>query len=266
MESKLSGVPETMLIPLWSRAAETGAAQPIIVDHQAEDMVARISYDFRKFTKSKLTQIGVAIRTMLLDRATRDFMNRNPESVVVNLGAGLDTRFSRLDNGKIDWYDLDLPNAIELRRNFFEESDRYHLVGKSLFDFSWMDGIKVDGRPVLLIAEGLLMYFDQAEVKSLFLELCQRFPGAEMLFEMLAPAAVGHSKYHETVKKIDSKVEFKWGLKHSRAMESWHEKIRFVTEWDYYDYHRERWRFMCLLGRILRPRLSNRIVHIAFEE
>lgn len=87
MENKLTGIPETMLIPLWARAAEAEQADPIVRDDKAVEMVSHIDYDFTKFKKAKLTQLGVSIRTMLLDRATRDFLQHNLNAVVINLGA-----------------------------------------------------------------------------------------------------------------------------------------------------------------------------------
>jgi O-methyltransferase involved in polyketide biosynthesis len=39
-------------------------------------------------------------------------VDAHPEGLVVNLGAGLDTRFYRLDNGTITWIDIDLPEVV----------------------------------------------------------------------------------------------------------------------------------------------------------
>lgn len=35
LEQKLDGVPETMLVPLWARAVETGRPDPIVRDELA---------------------------------------------------------------------------------------------------------------------------------------------------------------------------------------------------------------------------------------
>jgi O-methyltransferase involved in polyketide biosynthesis len=50
------------------------------------------------------------------DRRTQAFLARVPAAVVVHIGCGLDTRFERVDNGQVEWYGLDLPEVIELRR------------------------------------------------------------------------------------------------------------------------------------------------------
>jgi O-methyltransferase involved in polyketide biosynthesis len=268
MSTKLSGIPETLLIPLWARAVEGDKLDPIVRDIKASEIVLEIDYDFSKFESSRLSQLGVSIRTMLLDNAVSAFLRHNPNAVVINLGAGLDTRYNRLELDKIVWYELDLPESMELRRRFFTESEWYRFISKSVFDKSWMDEIEDTGKPVLLIAEGLFMYFDEEELKPLFKKLVDRFPGGEMLLEAMGPFLVGKGKHHDSISKIDGKVEFKWGLKDSRDIAKWYPGITFVEEWCYFDYHKDR---AGLVGRIvrlpfIRPRLAPRIVHLRFAD
>lgn len=265
----LTGIPETLLIALWARAAATQEAEPIIRDEKAVEMVLKIDYDFSRFESSnRFTKLGVAVRTMLLDNGLSAFLQTHPDAVVINFGAGLDTRHARMECKNVDWYEIDMPESIELRRQFFSETDRYHFIPQSMFDLSWIDGVKPDGLPVIFLAEGLFMYFSEEELKPFFCELAQRFPKSEMLFEMLAPFMVGKSQHHETLKKIDSQAEFKWGLRDSRDMESWHPAIRFIEEWNYYNYHRNRWGLFGTIARLpfFRPRLSCRIVHLRFDD
>lgn len=266
MSQQLTGVPETLLIPLWARAVETEKEQPIIRDPKAVEMVARVDYDFSRFEKVWLSQLGVAIRTMLLDRETGNFLQRNPGAVVINLGAGLDTRVERFKEQVTCWYDLDLPEVISLRRQFFAEDERHRLIAGSAFDLSWLEQIAHTGKPVLLLCEGMLMYFDELEVRRLFTELAIRLPGSEMLFEVLAPIAVGRSKHHDSVSRMESAAEFKWGPKDCRVLEAWDSRIHYVEEWNYFDFHRDRWKWFGRIARLpfLKPRISSRIVYCKF--
>jgi O-methyltransferase involved in polyketide biosynthesis len=79
-------------------------------------MVNQIDYDFSTFDKEWMTQLVVAIRTEILDRETKAFIARHPDAIVINLGCGLDTRFFRIDDGKIHWYNLDLPEPIKVKK------------------------------------------------------------------------------------------------------------------------------------------------------
>jgi O-methyltransferase involved in polyketide biosynthesis len=267
MKSKLKGIPETLLIPLWARAYETELTEAIIRDYKAVEMVSKIDYDFSKFEKSWLSQVGVSIRTMLLDNATQDFLQNNPDATIINLGAGLDTRVERLKYANFHcWYDLDVPESIDLREKFINESKRNKFIAKSMFDYSWMDDITEDGKPILIIAEGLFMYFDKDELKLLFKKLISQFPGAEMLFETIPPFLVGKAKKHESLRKLDKPPEFKWGVKNCQKIETWDSGIKYIEEWDYYNYHKKRWKWFGVIGRLplVKPKLSCRIVHLEF--
>ena len=65
-------------------------------------------------------------------------------------------RFERVDNGLVEWYDLDLPNVIELRRKLIgEQGERYHLLNISVFEPAWLELVRQHcPRPFLFLAEG----------------------------------------------------------------------------------------------------------------
>ena len=264
---RLSGVPETLLIPLWARAVETRRPDPIVRDPRAVEIVDGLDYDFARFESAWLTQLGVSVRTRLLDAAVRNFVDQAPGAVVINLGAGLDTRFERLADRDIDlWYDLDVPPVMDLRRRFFGEDPRVRRLPMSVFDRAWMEAVETTRGPVLFIAEGLFMYFEEERVRPLLVEIAERFPGAEMLMEFLAPMMVGRSRRHDTLRRMGDAPEFKWGPVRTDVLESWSDRIRVADEWNYVDHHRERWRWFGLLGRLpgLRSRLASRIARIVF--
>jgi O-methyltransferase involved in polyketide biosynthesis len=265
---KLAGIQETLLIPLWARAVENERPNPIVWDSMAGKIMAQIDYDFSKFKTSRLSQLGVSIRTMLLDREVNRFLERNPSAVIVNLGAGLDTRRARLKIRDNDWYDLDLPDVIDVRRNFFTEDESYHFISKSMFDYSWMDDINYSGRKLLIVAEGLFMYFEEAILKELMNNISNRFTGAEMLVEIMGPALVGKSRRHDSLSKIKNAPEFKWGIKDSKELESWNPNIRLVDEWCYFDYHKKRAGLIGYIVRLpfIRSKIAPRIVQLRFED
>ena len=265
IKQNLKGVPETLLITLWARAAETKHNDPIIKDQKAVEITEGIDYDFSKFDKDMLTQVMVAVRTEILDNATNAFIEKYPNAIIINLGCGLDTRFSRLDNGKIHWYDLDLPESINIRRHFFNESDRYKMIAKSVFDYSWMDEIVRGNEPILIILEGLLVYFKEQEVKDLLNKFINTFEGAEILSTIIPPFVIEKI----TKKGVFSEmgVEFKWGIKSGREMEKYNSNIKFIEEWIFMDYHQDRWKTFKWSSLIpkFKNKFSNRIIHLKFE-
>ena len=262
---QLSGITETLLIPLWARAVETRRPDAIIRDPKALAIYDNLDYDFSKFDGAWMTQTGIAIRTKILDETTSVFISANPRAVVVNLGAGLSTRFSRLDNGSIRWYEVDLPEVIALRKLFFRETRRYRCIAGSVTEPSTLECIVSGRQPVLILAEGLFMYFAEEDVRSIFGFLSKRFPGAHMLLEMLAPCALGMGKYDPCLSKIAGGcLDFRWTLGDCRAMESWGCGLQVLSECNVLEHHRERWGWLNFFAPQALSVLGNRIVHLRF--
>ncbi|MGD9647707.1 MAG: class I SAM-dependent methyltransferase, partial [Pirellulales bacterium] len=166
----LGTVQETLLIPLWARARESREAQPILRDPKAAEIVAALDYDFERFEReTKLTQVVACVLATIFDRWTQKFLEEHPDGTVVEIGAGLDTRFERLDNGRVRWFDLDLPDAIEVRRRFFAESERRRFLAMSALEPGWTETVAAaaGAGPVLILAEAVLLYFEEADVRRL---------------------------------------------------------------------------------------------------
>jgi O-methyltransferase involved in polyketide biosynthesis len=122
-------VAETMLTALHVRASEAGLPNALLRDESAQRLIEQIDYDFTRLKLNKLDQISTILRVRQFDRYTLDFLIRHLSSVVVQIGCGLDTRFERVDNGLVEWYDLDLPEVIEFRRKLIPLTERNFMLG-----------------------------------------------------------------------------------------------------------------------------------------
>jgi len=258
---KLSGVPETLLMTLYIRAMESQRPDALIKDEKAVALVTQMSYDFGRIRQIKMDEddkVTVILRNLEFDRQARDFLARHPEAVVVHIGCGLDARFERVDNGQVEWYDLDLPEVIELRRKFIGgERERYHLLGCSAFDSAWLDAVSAHRqRPFLFLAEGVLMYFEEAQVKSLVLMLRGHFPGAELVIDAFSPFLIRANNLRLSITKFGAR--YHWGLWRGQEIEGWGDGIHLLDEWGYFDRPEPRldhirWmRHIPLLARVLR--------------
>ncbi|MEU9189754.1 hypothetical protein AB0D14_35485 [Streptomyces sp. NPDC048484] len=94
-EVSLGTAQETLLIPLYGRAMEDRKPEAALRDARAEEIV----YDFARFDGLP-SLVGSVLRTSLFDQRVSDLLTRHPESTVVELGAGLNTRYERIDNGR----------------------------------------------------------------------------------------------------------------------------------------------------------------------
>ncbi len=152
-------------------------------------------------------------------------------AVVVHIGCGLDSRFERVDNGQVEWYDLDLPEAIELRRKLLGgEAPHYHQLACSVLDSAWMDTVSVHaGRPFLFLAEGVFMFLGEVQVKSLLQSLAQRFPGCELVFDAFSPFYLWAN--NRRVARSGVGAQAHWALKRPQDLQGWGHGIRLLDEW-----------------------------------
>jgi O-methyltransferase involved in polyketide biosynthesis len=216
---------ETLLIPLYSKAQEN----PIFVDEKAREILERVQYNFAGLNIPMKTQVTLCIRARQMDAYTREFLGSHPNAVVIHLGCGLDSRCLRLARPGVEWYDLDLPDVIALRRKFYSESANYHLIASSVTDLAWMDCVTAAGRPVFVAAEGLLMYLQEEDVRALILALHDRFPGCGLAFDAFSRLTARQVSAHPSVQKTGASLY--WGVDDPTIIEHWGEGIRFKEEW-----------------------------------
>lgn len=248
----LSDVSATMLLMLYGRVMESRSADPLLKDPMGEEIVAQINDSllhsdqklFRRLAQFKMSRnlsIHAALRARQYDRHTLEFMADHPACTVVNLGCGLDTRFWRVDNGTIRFFDLDLPQVIELKRTLVQETDHYHLVGRSVLDPAWMDDVLADGQPVILLAEGLFMYLPKPEVKALVAALGQRVTTGQLVAEVVNERytrgfnkwVVGFKFKHEL--GFGQAMSYDCGITGSDELEAWSPRLHLIDDWIYFD-------------------------------
>lgn len=258
----LNGVPETLLVPLFYRAKETKEQQPLIRDNKAVEIVDSIQYDFSHCNKW-MTQASVVIRLEIFQERIRESLQRRPDSVVINLAAGLDNLFGEMDNGQVEWYDLDLPQVIEIRKHFIEESERRHFIACDALDTSWFGKVgNTAGRPVLIIAEGLLPYLPEEEVRKLMSSMSDRFECAEIILDIFGSFTVGREWVVSEFKHIEPKPSFLWSPHNPHELADWDSRFTITRVDNLFDRHPKRWRSLRVMGLFdyTRNLMGNRII------
>ncbi|HSM75049.1 MAG TPA: class I SAM-dependent methyltransferase [Desulfobacterales bacterium] len=225
---------ETLLIPLYFRALESRRSDPMVRDPLADTMVGRIDYDFSRFGPPDLTCTATLMRIREFDRLTSAFLEKHPGSCVVNIGCGLDTRFFRMDNGHVLWFDLDFPDVIAFRRQFLKETARCRFIPGSALDSAWCDALPADcGKRLLLLAEGVMPYLPEAGVRQLVATLTTRFPGARLVFDVVSPLQALLTHFNPVL--MATKARFRWGLARGARVERWARGVRLEHEIFYFD-------------------------------
>lgn len=178
----LTGVPETLLWTLHNRASEALRPDGFIRDDEAARIYRAIDYDYeRSFGRADGSH---ATRSAMFDEVVSVWMHTHPGGTVVELGCGLETQFQRIDDGQVRWICVDVPEAIAVRRRFLQPTDRCRFIDRSALDLSWMDEVETP-EAVFVTAQGLLMYFEERQVRDLLTAILERFPRVELMFDAI---------------------------------------------------------------------------------
>lgn len=203
----LTGSAETMLQSFYARAKYSRKRNAKFYDAKAIELVNKIDYDFSKAENDSTMSNGVIARTIVFDELVKDFINKNPDCTVVNIACGLDTRFYRMDNGRIIWYNVDLPETIEVRDAIYHESGRVSTIGISATDPSWADKVTKRGK-MLFIIEGLSMYLTSDENAQMLSIIRDKFDNATVLMECLAKKWVNKEHTEKSIQDTGAKFVF----------------------------------------------------------
>jgi len=218
----LTAESETLFIPLYSKAQMSRKGK-ILSDKKAEEIVNSIDYDFSKNEKSKYLDIYMGIRAAIIDDYTNKFLKENPHAIVLHLGCGLDGRIERVAKKPHLWYDLDFPDVIKVRKQFYRESENYRMISSSVTDLEWLNNIENSNVPALIIAEGLTMYLKEEEIKELFLAFKRKFQQCDFIFDAYSLFSVKASKHKNPVNKMGATI--RWGLDSPHEIEKYSDGI-----------------------------------------
>jgi len=185
---------------------------------------------------SELKMIGRTARSVCFERLIRYFIRKYPYATIVNIGCGLDTTYERVNNALIMWYDLDLPEVIELRKLSMNETINRRFISASFLDNNWYKYLNCPEH-ILFIAEGVFYYYEQKVIRAFFIKLSLMFPTCELLFDVTSPAGVWVTN-RGLMKTGTAEMELlKWGLKNTDTILSWSPRLKFLGK--YYTYKQE---------------------------
>jgi O-methyltransferase involved in polyketide biosynthesis len=222
---QLGEAQESLLVPLYARALDSQKKRPILNDPKAIEMVQSIDWDFQRFNQGRRV-LGCVLRTAMFDEWVKDFLSRHPQGTVVEIGAGLNTRFERLDNGTVHWFDLDLPDTVELRRKFFHDSERRVTLAASVVDKEWMATVSESPAPYCFVAEAVFIYLTEPEVKAALAQIAANFPHAVIAFDAATRRVADRQNRDMARRKLAAR--FQWSCEDPRAIERWNIGWRLV--------------------------------------
>ncbi len=231
----LSSTASTLLITLYSRAAMSKRGM-IISDKKAEEIISISGYDEKKLKVSRKLQALLTLRAQIIDDYTRSFIARNNGNCnIIQLGCGLDSRYIRMNNNTIKWYDLDFFATIEMRKKYYKNSLNYKMIASNVCNFSWIDKIDDLTKPTLIIGEGLFMYLTEEENKSVLNKLATTFKKCDLIMDVFNTASVAFSRFAPSLRRVHANLSF--GFNHHKTIESF-SPFRHTRTYYYYDSER----------------------------
>ncbi|MBO3463554.1 class I SAM-dependent methyltransferase [Aetokthonos hydrillicola Thurmond2011] len=251
--TELTGVPSTMLLTLKGRANEQLHRHPLFQDPLAVEWSKLLPWDSGLeaiYSKSKLTQISFAVRAYHHDQIASRHIANHSNPVVVELGAGLSTRFHRIGESSYRWLEIDLPVVTEIRCQLDTQTQQHQFISASVMDFDWMNAVPdVSPEKILFIAEGLLPYFEANEVQRLVSQMRSRFPGASFVLDILG-------NYGKVGSKVFSQIgaPHKWYVNNEQEVTAM--GLRLLNVQSLYQLYPERWPWLPRLLLKLLTQLS----------
>src|SRR5271163_288369 len=228
--TELTPVERPTFVTEYARALDSRWPRPIPGDTLADEIVAKIDYDFHALGVPSSVVCQTALRAKMLDDRVRRFISQHPDAVVVDLGAGLDTGMLRVaPPATVDWYNVDLPNIIALRDELVPTDDDAHSVAASLADDAWTDQIPPN-RPTMLVADGLLAFLSESVIINLFRHIPEHFRSGELALNDYG--RVSRSSLL-AMKVVFSAVGNQWvyrGFNDAHVPETWSPRLALVEE------------------------------------
>lgn len=162
-----------------------------------------------------------------------------------------------MDNGRIRWFDVDLPDQIAVRRKVYDDRDRCVMMDGDALDGAWTATIPKD-QPIIVVMEGVLEYFTKEQTATCLHMLCDSFEHGWLLAEMNSMLIVKHSKQHDAIKNTNA--TFKWGTESGAEFVELEPRMTLVSERSYNEEMRK-WTlrgklFAATLGKNLNNRLA----------
>ena len=222
-------IQETALVTLAIRASETARSNPRIRDEKAAEIIDSLGVDISKYDPF-LSHEGVVARTIMFSDALRALIERYPNAVCINLGCGFDDKFTQVDNGRIEWFDVDLPDQIAVRRKVFEDRPRCTMLEGDALEGAWTEQLPKD-RPVIVTMEGVFEYFTKEQTATCLHMLCDSFEHGWLVAEMNSMFMVRHSRQHDAIKNTNA--TFKWGTDSGEEFVELEPRLQLISEESY---------------------------------
>lgn len=221
----MNDVSKTLYIPLYGKALVSGKGI-ILKDTCAEEIWERASFPLKRKSRSKWLAYYMAMRASTMDMWLKKKIQSNKDAVILHLGCGLDSRFTRVGGGGSLWFDIDFEDVISERRKYFTESEGYRMLSSDIRTCDFISSLP-KSTVAIVIMEGVSMYLKDSELKKLFADLSAHFPRLLVLLDCYTPLGVKMSKIKNPAKDVGATAFY--GIENPHNLENG-TGLKFVKE------------------------------------
>lgn len=221
----LSSESKTLFIPLLGKALMS-KENLFLSDSKAEEIICKIDYDFKSLKQSKWLSMYMSLRALIIDELCNKYILEHPNSIIIHLGCGLDSRYLRINQNYKIFYDLDYEEVIGIRRKFYDEDNKHKMIGSCVTDYKWLDKIEKNDNTIV-VAEGLTMYLSREEMSELISHISEKFGKVHLLFDAYSKKGVKSSQIKNPVNQMNAKVRY--GIDTPEDFLLLNEKLEYVA-------------------------------------
>jgi methyltransferase (TIGR00027 family) len=173
------------------RALDAAAPAAFCGDRYAERFMTPESWAiFEPFRELGPPNASNVVRHRMIDDVLRARLAARPETPVVVLGAGFDTRAYRLPGGR--WIEVDEPAVMTLKESRLPAADSSNPLTRCAVEFdrepigAALTRLGPLDRPVVVL-EGVLPYLSVAEARALLRAVGEAFAPATLICDLTTP-------------------------------------------------------------------------------
>lgn len=197
----MNEVSKTLFIPLYGKALVSRKGI-ILDDKKAEEIWAKESFEMRGKSKSKWLAYNISMRARVFDDWANQMLRASDQNtIIIQIGCGLDSRCLRVREQYYNWIDCDFPDVINVRRKYYEETEHYKMVGVDASNIHDLASLPNAKRAVVLI-EGVSMYLMREKLIALLAFIKEKYSQVHILMDVYTALGAKTSKYKHPVNDV----------------------------------------------------------------
>jgi len=195
------------------RMQDAESVRPVCGDTYARLFMCDYGHSIHEIFKEETnSNASILVRHRIIDELLQNHLQERPETCIVTIGAGFDSRPYRLEGG--NWHELDEPQLITWKDGRLPASECRNPLQRISIDFATesleakLAAIEPAG-PVILVIEGVFIYLTEQEILQVLATFQKVFPDHVIICDLVSSAMVAHygASLHAKIQALGTRFE-----------------------------------------------------------